>query len=105
MFKQFQVSENKLREKAIFNSYCYKKVHQLKQKLRTLLLKLKQNEKEQKEMSENLGNAYSTIDSLELLNKTEDALKYDIRTLMKQKNQLELFIAQLQQKIRKLSKR
>ena len=56
-------------------------------------------------MSENLGNAYSTIDSLELLNKTEDALKYDIRTLMKQKNQLELFIAQLQQKIRKLSKR
>ena len=89
MFKQFQVSENKLREKAIFNSYCYKKVHQLKQKLRTLLLKLKQNEKEQKEMSENLGNAYSTIDSLELLNKTEDALKYDIRTLMKQKNQID----------------
>jgi len=69
------------------------------------MFKLKQNEKEQREMSENLGNAYSTIDSLELLNKTEDALKYDIRTLMKQKNQLELFIAQLQQKIRKLSKK
>ena len=69
------------------------------------MFKLKQNEKEQREMSENLGNAYSTIDSLELLNKTEDALKYDIRTLMKQKNQLELFLAQLQQKIRKLSKK
>lgn len=103
MFKQFQVSENKLREKAIFNSYCYKKVQQLKQKLRTLLFKLKQNEKEQRKMAEKLGNAYSTIDSLELLNKTEDTLKYDILALMKQKNQLALFITQLQQKIRQRS--
>lgn len=108
MFKQFQASETKLREKAIFNSYCYKKVQQLKEKLRILLELYEQNktkkhqlETQNRQLAEELGNAHSTIDTIELLNKTEDALKYDIKELMKQKRQLELFINNLRYKLQR----
>lgn len=98
----FQPAENKLREQAIFNSFCFKKLQRLKLTIRKLLEKIEIYKKDQHELAEELSHTNIKIDALEMLNKTEDALKYDIKQLIHERNRLIQIVARLETKLNKL---
>lgn len=84
-----------LYKKAIINSFFYKKANELHHELtqtKKIIWKLRENKQK---LIDELHAANRTIDTMEMLNKQEAALRQDIRTLVQKKRQLQLDIYKL----------
>lgn len=82
------VHKDSLRKKAIRNAACFKRLKLLKEQVKSLMRELRSIEQEKETLADDLVSAHITIDSLELLGKKEDALKHDIRILIRRRNEL-----------------
>lgn len=85
------VHRDSLRKKAIRNAACFKRLEILKEQVRSLMRELRSIEQEKETLADDLVSAHITIDSLELLGKKEEALKHDIRILIRRRNELLTF--------------
>lgn len=82
-------------KRAIINSFCYRKANELHHQLtetKKIIWQLRENEQK---LIDELHTANRTIDTMEILNKQEAALRQDIRTLVQKKRQLQLDIHKL----------
>jgi len=108
MFRQINPSlepaENKLREKAIFNSFCFKKLQNLQQIIHKLLREIEKYKKNEQVLAEDLTQAHINLDTLEMLNKTEGALQYDIKQLIQRRNKLEMTVSRLKGELHKIKR-
>ena len=80
------------------------KLQNLQQIIHKLLREIKKYKKNEHVLAEDLTQAHINLDTLEMLNKTEGALQYDIKQLIQRRNRLEMTVSRLKGELHKIKR-